>query len=230
NLFSFFTEYTTDTISQFVMGQKESQYFNNPRVDVVKDMLMRTFDSPLVHIRYAFPFLIPLIKSYLKNTRTPLTASEKLLREDMSKVINERIETRANSPADPNEDPDCIDIFLNMKVDDHELNIRDESKIKMNKVLIHDEVVAQTFAFILAGSDTTANSLAYTALIIANNHEVMRKCQEEIDEVCREESISYEEINNLRYLEATCKETLRFFPLGTFANSRCCMNTTTVCG
>ena len=57
----------------------------------------------------------------------------------------------------------------------------------MSRKLSTDEIVAQCFVFLLAGFDTTANSLAYAAFLLAKNPKVMRKLQEEIDEFCEEE-------------------------------------------
>ncbi|GMT17274.1 hypothetical protein PFISCL1PPCAC_29039, partial [Pristionchus fissidentatus] len=67
NIHDFYCEYTMDTIGRLVMGQKDSLYFNNPRVDVAKSMFMRDFDIPIVHLRYAFPAIMPLLRLLLSN-------------------------------------------------------------------------------------------------------------------------------------------------------------------
>lgn len=48
--------------------------------------------------------------------------------------------------------------------------------------LSDDEVLAQSFTFILAGYETTSNALAYTTYCLALNPEVQEKLIEEIDE------------------------------------------------
>ncbi|GMT37743.1 hypothetical protein PFISCL1PPCAC_29041, partial [Pristionchus fissidentatus] len=118
------------------------------------------------------------------------------------------------NPPTTDDAADFIDLFLNMKVDDQSIGSSGDFKLSEAKELTVDEVVAQAFVFILAGFDTTANALAYTSWLLACHPEAQRKCREEIDDVCQDESISYEDISNLRYLEAACKETLRFYPLG----------------
>lgn len=48
--------------------------------------------------------------------------------------------------------------------------------------LSDDEVLAQSFTFILAGYETTSNALAYTTYCLVLNPEVQEKLIEEIDE------------------------------------------------
>ncbi|KAF8358442.1 cyp-13A12, partial [Pristionchus pacificus] len=231
NIHDFYCEYTMDTIGRLVMGQKESLYFNNPKVPLIKQMFMRDFDLPIVHLRYAFPWITPVLRKILLNVRNHLTAGFMHLRKEIQDAVEERMRTRELNPSSTDVS-DFIDLFLNAYEDEQEVGVHGEefklSEAKVSKSLTIDEVISQAFVFILAGFDTTANALAYTSWLLACNPSVMRKCQEEIEDVCGEESISYEDINNLRYLEATCKETLRFYPLGAFANSRQCMNTTRI--
>ena len=48
--------------------------------------------------------------------------------------------------------------------------------------LSDDEVLAQSYTFILAGYETTSNALAYTTYCLALNPKVQDKLIEEIDE------------------------------------------------
>ena len=88
------------------------------------------------------------------------------------------------------EPEDFIDLFLDAEaegLDDGEEHIDRAAGIKVSRKLSTDEIVAQCFVFLLAGFDTTANSLAYAAFLLAKNPRVMIKLQEEIDEFCEEE-------------------------------------------
>ena len=56
-----------------------------------------------------------------------------------------------------------------------------DSEGKQVSKLTDDEVLAQSFTFILAGYETTGNALAYTTYCLALNPEVQDKLIEEID-------------------------------------------------
>ena len=59
--------------------------------------------------------------------------------------------------------------------------VTDKDGKPVNK-LSDDEVLAQSFTFILAGYETTSNALAYTTYCLALNPDVQDKLIEEIDE------------------------------------------------
>ncbi|KAI3923525.1 hypothetical protein MKW92_010829 [Papaver armeniacum] len=66
---------------------------------------------------------------------------------------------------------------------------------------------------VVAGTDTSATTLEWAMSEVIKNPEVMRKAQEELDEVVGKNSIVEEShMNQLPYLEAVVKETLRLHP------------------
>ncbi|GMS88839.1 hypothetical protein PENTCL1PPCAC_11014, partial [Pristionchus entomophagus] len=233
NIHQFYCEFTMDTISRLVMGQKESLIFNNPRVAVVQSLFLRDFDIPVVHLNLAIPPLNPITRWSMKTFATKMSEDDKKLNAEMAEAVYERIKQRESDQSeDSTETDDFIDLFLDFAAEKAE---EEKKEFRLNeapvsKNLTVDEVVAQARVFLLAGFDTTANALGYTSWMLSCHPEVLQRCQEEIDENCCEESISYEDLSNLTYIEAVCKETLRFYPLGAFANSRQCMKETEVCG
>lgn len=50
------------------------------------------------------------------------------------------------------------------------------------KMITEDEIVGQAFVFLLAGYETSSNTLAFTCYLLAINPECQRKVQREVDE------------------------------------------------
>ncbi|KAK5966519.1 Unspecific monooxygenase, partial [Trichostrongylus colubriformis] len=104
------------------------------------------------------------------------------------------------------------------------------------KRLTRDEIAAQCFVFasrtqnLVGGFDTTASSLAFCTYLLAKNPQVQKDLQDEIDQYCNTESINYETLASMKYLDVVMKEALRIYPLASIANSRCCMKPTTLGG
>ncbi|KAI0668322.1 cytochrome P450 [Trametes maxima] len=80
--------------------------------------------------------------------------------------------------------------------------------------LSDEEVVAQVSTLVLAAMDTTSNALARILHLLALNPEVQQKLREEIIQVRDDgtgtlRDLDYDEVMELPYLEAVCRETLR---------------------
>ncbi|TIB56956.1 hypothetical protein E3P78_04184, partial [Wallemia ichthyophaga] len=73
------------------------------------------------------------------------------------------------------------------------------------------EVVSQIATFLIAGSDTTSNAMAYMLHSLASNKRVQDKLRSEIIEhaLNMNESTSLNDVNSLLYLDMVIKETLR---------------------
>ncbi|KAL8526007.1 hypothetical protein ACS0TY_015285 [Phlomoides rotata] len=76
-------------------------------------------------------------------------------------------------------------------------------------------IKATILNLILAGTDTTSVHLTWLLSVLLNNPEAMQQAQDEIDtKVGKERWVQESDINNLVYLQAVVKETLRLFPPG----------------
>ncbi|KAI0754104.1 cytochrome P450 [Daedaleopsis nitida] len=74
-----------------------------------------------------------------------------------------------------------------------------------------DELLAQMSTFIIAGVDTTSNAMSRMLHLLADNQDVQDKLRKELLEA-REQydgMIPYDELSQLPYLDAVCRETLR---------------------
>ncbi|KAB1220506.1 Cytochrome P450 82A3 [Morella rubra] len=65
----------------------------------------------------------------------------------------------------------------------------------------------------LGGTDTTTVTLTWALALLLNNPETLKKAQEELDHnVGRERQVQQSDLENLMYLEAILKETMRLYP------------------
>ena len=88
-----------------------------------------------------------------------------------------------------------------------------------NDKLTDEEIISQSFIFLLAGYETTANTLAYACYLLATNPDTQQKLINEIDANCPDtNSIDYECVQGLPYLDMIISETLRMYPPVFFIN------------
>ena len=80
------------------------------------------------------------------------------------------------------------------------------------------EIYGNVFTFLLAGEDTTANTIAWMTYFMAKHPEVQREMQAEADAVLGDTATvtNYDQVRDLRYIEAVAHETMRCKPVATF--------------
>jgi len=78
----------------------------------------------------------------------------------------------------------------------------------MSMEQVRDEVMT----ILLAGHETTANSLTWTFALLAQHPEVAQRLQLELDEVLNGSYPTLENLPNLPYLDKVLKESLRLYP------------------
>ncbi|KAK9232641.1 hypothetical protein WN943_022889 [Citrus x changshan-huyou] len=90
---------------------------------------------------------------------------------------------------------------------------------------------ATCLALILGGSDTTSGTLTWAISLLLNNRHALKKAQEELDQqVGKERAVDESDTENLVYLQAIIKETLRLYPAGPLLAPREAMEDCTVSG
>ncbi|MTI29726.1 cytochrome P450 [Xanthovirga aplysinae] len=77
------------------------------------------------------------------------------------------------------------------------------------------EVFGNVFTLLLAGEDTTSNSISWALYYLAQNSEIIKKVRKESFEIFPEHAhaIKYEDINKLKYTEAVAMEAIRLKPV-----------------
>ncbi|GJQ73206.1 Cyp6a9 [Trypoxylus dichotomus] len=95
-----------------------------------------------------------------------------------------------------------------------ELKDKDKDPRQKAGALTIDDVVAQAFIFFLAGFDTSATTLTFALFELAHNYKMQQKVREEVEAILikYDGQITYEGINEMKYMERVVQETLRKYP------------------
>jgi benzoate 4-monooxygenase len=85
-----------------------------------------------------------------------------------------------------------------------------EGKDASGNKLGREELTAEALTQLIAGSDTTSNTSCALLFHVLNNPHVIPKLQEELDAALPIQCVpSYEQVKDLRYVDAVIKETMR---------------------
>ncbi|KAL6306627.1 cytochrome P450 [Sparassis latifolia] len=86
-----------------------------------------------------------------------------------------------------------------------------EAKSDENQ-LPEEELIAHISGLTAAAVDTTSNTLAHILQLLAQHPDAQAKLREEIVQARGEDEFSYDQLMQLPYLDAVCRETLRAYP------------------
>ncbi|KAH7694215.1 cyp3a90-like protein [Aphelenchoides avenae] len=89
------------------------------------------------------------------------------------------------------------------------------------------ELLAQCFVLLIAGYDSTGNTMHFILYHLAKLPDLQRKAQQEIEDVVGDsEHVTYDHIMNLPYLQQVISETLRMYPSAVLLSRQCSEPTT----
>jgi cytochrome P450 len=91
------------------------------------------------------------------------------------------------------------------------LHARDEDGSGMTDF----ELIGQTMTLLIAGHETSANTLTWTLFLLAQHPNVLADVVDELEGVLRGSAPTVEQLNQLPLLERVIKESLRLLPPGT---------------
>ncbi|CAA7041553.1 unnamed protein product [Microthlaspi erraticum] len=119
-------------------------------------------------------------------------------------------------------DSDFIDVML---------SLAEQGKLSHLQYDANTSIKSTCLALILGGSDTTASTLTWAIALLLNNKDMLVKVQDELDlHVGKDRNVEDSDIENLVYLQAIIKETLRLYPAGPLLGPREAMEDCTVAG
>ncbi|CAN0866886.1 Cytochrome P450 CYP82J17 [Linum grandiflorum] len=205
NMSSSLQHYVLNIITRMVAGKR---YFNDKNEEDVSGgrpigQVMKEF--MLVTGTLVPSDLIPVLGWFgFKGVVNAMKRVSKELDVIMESWIDDHKKKEIANGGKISSDSDLIDVMLHEIKDDVAYGHKRETIAK-----------ATAMSLIVAGSDTTSITLSWILSNLVNHKRVMKLAQEEIDEkVGRDRWVDDSDIENLSYLGAVIKETLRMYPPG----------------
>lgn len=86
-----------------------------------------------------------------------------------------------------------------------------------------EEIAAQVFIFYIAGTESTSGTTSFTLHELCQNPNLMKRAQEDVDKSLNmhNQEISYDSINDMKFIDLCVKETLRKHPALPILNREC---------
>ncbi len=136
---------------------------------------------------------------FLSNPNTPTLANLKMKRNKkrLLSFVKDIIEERKSSGVEYN---DLLGRILKETSEDTETDLKG------------DELVMEVLNLIVAGHETTANTISWTLYYLTKNPDVYKKLQKEIDTSFGQNDPSSKKVMELQYLDCVLKETMRLVP------------------
>ena len=103
------------------------------------------------------------------------------------------------------------------------MTANEETTVEGVSRLSDDEIVAQSITFLLAGYETSSNTLSFTLYFLALNQDVQDTLRTEIKEAMESNAKKplFEVAQNMEYLDCVVKESQRLCPPGAFPTREC---------
>ncbi|KAF2358789.1 Cytochrome P450, partial [Trinorchestia longiramus] len=209
NMPSMFGNFTMDTISSCAFGLNVNSLNNenSPFIENAKSI----FQS---NAKRMFKFLLMvLVPSLAKVLGISMTTQQI---RSLATTVKQTIIERQKGP----KRGDFVDLMLEARESGDALQQK-----RLNKFPVTDEaIVAQSILFILAGYDTTSNSVTAVVFSLAKHALCQEKLREELrtlTEGRQQQELTYQDIMEAPYLDAAVAEALRLYPPTTFTERRC---------
>jgi cytochrome P450 len=155
----------------------------------VFDEIQRRIEDPL-----------NILSVYVGAKRRAYDKNVSLIREAVSAIIQEKASMCNNTDLSK---IDFLDLLLAAGED--------------GTSLPQNDILTQAITFFIAGHETTASALGAAFYELSCHPTVQDKVREEVQQVCKGSPIpSFQQLSQLRYLDAVIKETLRLHPSATF--------------
>ncbi|XP_030221071.1 thromboxane-A synthase isoform X3 [Gadus morhua] len=225
--------FTMDVIASVAFGTQLDSQSNpdDPFVHNGQKFFGFTFFKPIILVSMMFPFLLTLLRRVLPKRRDTVSAF-------FTQSIQRIIKQRDDLPPEQRR-RDFLQLMLDARGGGGEevVSLEDFDAVshaagpsdpqpdsapappapglKKKRWLTEDEVVGQAFIFLLAGYETSSNTISFACYLLATHPECQRRAQQEVDLFfSRHESLEYTNVQELKYLDMVFCEALRLYPPG----------------
>ncbi|XP_066941637.1 cytochrome P450 3A29-like [Macrobrachium rosenbergii] len=234
--YSMFQGLTLDVICEAVLAMKRhcQRDQDNDLVLSSTRKFLRNAINPVVHLLNYFNIFLSVL-AFVYNTFalsgrmtnmivTHLKTVLEVRREDLSKKHIDVLQLMLDAAESRHvSDTKVLNIQNGTSVPNGKINEARQQHSASNSILANEvakktmsdkEIIANAWMFLIAGFDTTANSLTNTAYLLACNPDIQEKLYLELCEHIEDghKHISYETVHKLTYLDQVFSETLRLFP------------------
>uniref|UniRef100_A0A3P9CKX7 Thromboxane-A synthase n=1 Tax=Maylandia zebra TaxID=106582 RepID=A0A3P9CKX7_9CICH len=236
----YFGYFTMDVIASVAFAtQVDSQ--NNPDDPFVQHAQIaftNNFFRPILLLFFAFPSIMAPLSRFIPNKRRDKMSH--FFINSIHKIIKQREEQPPERRdflqliLDARATEECVSLeHFDTSNDAHETDVRNQQtqssgtvqengsqqepsvRCPQKKMMTEDEIVGQAFVFLLAGYETSSNTLAFTCYLLALHPECQLRVQKEVDDFyTRHDSPDYTNVQELKYLDMVICEALRLYPPG----------------
>lgn len=165
--------------------------------DVIQDHLEKIF--PMINKRVVAP--LPLWRFFKSKEDKVLDAALVEIQKTITTFIQQAKEKLQKNPALKESPSNFLEALL----------VQQELQGKFTD----NELFGNVFTTLLAGEDTTSNSISWTLYYLTQHPDILAKIQEEADTVLGDDplAMTYEKMTELKWTEAAANEAIRLKPV-----------------
>ncbi|XP_005930400.1 thromboxane-A synthase [Haplochromis burtoni] len=238
----YFGYFTMDVIASVAFAtQVDSQ--NNPDDPFVQHAQIaftNNFFRPILLLFFAFPSIMVPLSRFIPSKRQDkmnnffINSIHKIIKQREEQPPEQRRRDFLQLILDARATEECVSLeHFDTSNDAHETDVRNQQtqssgtvqengsqqeqsvRRPQKKMMTEDEIVGQAVIFLLAGYETSSNTLAFTCYLLALHPECQLKVQKEVDDFyTRHDSPDYTNVQELKYLDMVICEALRLYPPG----------------
>uniref|UniRef100_A0A4W4E5I4 Thromboxane-A synthase n=1 Tax=Electrophorus electricus TaxID=8005 RepID=A0A4W4E5I4_ELEEL len=234
--------FTMDVIASVAFGIHVDSQKNpdNPFVHHASKFFSFSFFRPSMYIFMAFPFLIRPLSALIPNKGREemnsffINCIQKIIKQRDELPASQRRRDFLQLMLDVRSSAECVSLE-HFDVVSHEngqadvqgqaaeeprnvpsgLEHESPRHAQSKRMMTEDEIIGQAFIFLLAGYETSSNTMAFVSYLLAIHPPCQEKLQREVDDFyTKYGSADYSNVQELKYLDMVVCEALRLYPPG----------------